>query len=86
MLQYITAAGVGTIGIIDDDVVAQSNLQRQILYTIDDIGFSKAETAAKRLSKLNPFVSFNIYKKKLTRENAISLFKKYDIIRSNLLV
>ena len=52
VLQYLTAAGVGTIGIIDDDLVTQSNLQRQILYTIDDIGYSKAETAAKRLSKL----------------------------------
>ncbi len=68
VLQYLTAAGVGTIGIIDDDVVSQSNLQRQILYTIDDIGFSKAETAAKRLSKLNPFVEFNIYKEKLTKK------------------
>ncbi len=80
VLQYITAAGVGTIGIIDDDVVDQSNLQRQVLYTIDDIGFSKAETAAKRLSRLNPFVNFTVYKEKLTRENAISLFTKYDVI------
>ncbi|MBU3011748.1 HesA/MoeB/ThiF family protein [Polaribacter vadi] len=80
VLQYLTAAGVGTIGIIDDDVVDQSNLQRQILYTIDDIGFSKAVTASKRLSKLNPFVTFDVYQEKLTRENAISLFEKYDII------
>ena len=80
VLQYLTAAGVGNIGIIDDDVVDQSNLQRQILYTIDDIGVSKAATAAKRLSKLNPFVDFSIYKEKLTRENAISLFNKYDVI------
>ncbi|PKH52728.1 dinucleotide-utilizing protein [Tenacibaculum sp. Bg11-29] len=80
VLQYLTAVGVGNIGIIDDDVVDQSNLQRQILYRIDDIGFSKAETAAKRLSKLNPFVNFSVYKEKLTRENAISLFNKYDVI------
>ncbi|CAM1352710.1 molybdopterin-synthase adenylyltransferase MoeB [Tenacibaculum insulae] len=80
VLQYLTAAGVGNIGIIDDDVVDQSNLQRQILYTIDDIGFSKAETAAKRLSKLNPFVNFSVYKEKLTSENAILLFEKYDVI------
>ncbi|WP_422090577.1 molybdopterin-synthase adenylyltransferase MoeB [Tenacibaculum ovolyticum] len=80
VLQYLTAAGVGDIGIIDDDVVDQSNLQRQILYTIDDIGVSKAATAAKRLSKLNPFVDFSIYKEKLTKENAISLFNKYDVI------
>ena len=80
VLQYLTAAGVGTIGIIDDDVVDQSNLQRQILYTIDDIGFSKALTASKRLRKLNPFVKFEVYQKKLTRENAITLFEQYDII------
>ncbi|CAM1335012.1 molybdopterin-synthase adenylyltransferase MoeB [Tenacibaculum aestuariivivum] len=80
VLQYLTAAGVGIIGIIDDDEVDQSNLQRQILYTIDDIGVSKAETAAKRLSKLNPFVKFNVYKEQLTRLNAISLFEEYDVI------
>lgn len=80
VLQYLTAAGVGTIGIIDDDVVDQSNLQRQILYTIDDIGISKAKSAANRLSKLNPFVKFNVYQEKLTSENAIALFEQYDII------
>lgn len=80
VLQYLTAAGVGTIGIIDDDVVDQSNLQRQVLYTIDDIGKLKAESAANRLSKLNPFVQFHVYKEKLTNVNAISLFKKYDVI------
>ncbi|MCG1036750.1 HesA/MoeB/ThiF family protein [Polaribacter sargassicola] len=80
VLQYLTAAGVGTIGIIDDDVVDQSNLQRQVLYTIDDIGKSKAKTAANRLGKLNPFIKFDVYQEKLTRENAISLFEKYDIV------
>ncbi|WP_405605079.1 molybdopterin-synthase adenylyltransferase MoeB [Polaribacter sp. Asnod1-A03] len=80
VLQYLTAAGVGTIGIIDDDVVDQSNLQRQILYTTDDIGFSKALRASKRLSKLNPFVKFNVYQEKLTNNNAIYLFNKYDIV------
>lgn len=80
VLQYLTAAGVGTIGIIDYDVIDQSNLQRQILYTINDVGLYKAKTAAKRLSKLNPFVNFNIYNTKLTQENAIALFNNYDII------
>ena len=80
ILQYLTAAGIGTIGVIDDDVVDQSNLQRQILYTIDDVGMSKAETAVKRLSRLNPFVHFNVYVEKLTKDNAVDLFKKYDII------
>ena len=54
ILQYLAAAGVGTIGIIDDDTVDQSNLQRQILYTHDDIGKPKASVAAIKLSKLNP--------------------------------
>lgn len=80
VLQYLSAAGVGNIGIIDDDVVDQSNLQRQILYTIDDIGLSKAKVAAKRLSSLNPYIKFDVYQEKLTRENAIRLFKKYDIV------
>ncbi len=80
VLQYLTAAGVGTIGVIDDDVVDQSNLQRQILYTIDDIGLSKSKTAAERLSRLNPFVKFDVYNEKLTKENAVSLFINYNII------
>lgn len=80
VLQYLTAAGVGTIGIIDDDVVSQSNLQRQILYTIDDIGISKAETAAKRMARLNPFIHFKVCNEKLTRINALALFQRYDII------
>nr|WP_205860266.1 molybdopterin-synthase adenylyltransferase MoeB [Polaribacter sp. 20A6] len=80
VLQYLTAAGVGTIGVIDDDVVDQSNLQRQILYTMDDIGLSKSKTAAERLTRLNPFVNFDVYNEKLTQENALSLFNNYDII------
>ncbi|MEP3838210.1 MAG: molybdopterin-synthase adenylyltransferase MoeB [Algibacter sp.] len=80
ILQYLTAAGVGTLGIIDDDVVDQTNLQRQVLYTVDDVGKAKVEIAAKRLSKLNPFVQFQVFKDKLTIKNALSLFKAFDII------
>ena len=80
VLQYLTAAGVGHIGIIDDDVVAQSNLQRQILYTINDIGQSKAKVASLRLSQLNPFVHFEVYQEKLTPKNAIGLFRYYDVV------
>ena len=61
VLQYLTAAGIGHIGIVDDDVVDQTNLQRQILYTIDDIGKPKAITASKRLEKLNPYIFFKVY-------------------------
>lgn len=80
ILQYLTAAGVGTIGIIDDDIVDQSNLQRQILYTHDDIGKPKASVATTRLSKLNPYIHFDVYVEKLSRKRAIEIFKKYDII------
>lgn len=80
VLQYLTAAGVGYIGIVDDDTIDQSNLQRQILYTHNDIGKNKAETAAKHLQLLNPFIEFNTYKTRLKKENALDLFKKYDLI------
>lgn len=80
VLQYLTAAGVGTIGIVDNDTIDESNLQRQILYTVDDIGLPKAEIAAQRLSQLNPFVNFEVHVTALTRENAIGLFQDYDII------
>lgn len=80
VLQYLTAAGVGTIGIIDFDTVDETNLQRQILFTTADIGLSKAISAGKRLEQLNPFVNFNIYPEKLTTKNALDLFNQYDII------
>jgi len=80
VLQYLTAAGVGTIGVIDGDRVDQSNLQRQILYTTDDIGEFKAESAIERLSKLNPFVKFEAFNIFLSRENAVELFQQFDII------
>ncbi len=80
VLKYLTAAGVGRIGIVDDDVVTQSNLQRQILYTQKDIGENKAETAREHLQLLNPFIQFDVYKTRLTKQNALSLFEPYDII------
>lgn len=80
ILQYLAAAGVGTIGIIDNDTVDQSNLQRQILFTIDDIGKPKATAAADRLKRLNPFIKFNTYISFLSSENALEIFPDYDII------
>lgn len=80
ILQYLTAGGIGTIGIIDNDTVDQSNLQRQVLFTIDNIGKSKAICAAERLSKLNPYIQFNTYNEFLSSENALELFEQYDII------
>ena len=80
VLQYLTAAGIGTIGIIDNDRVSVSNLQRQILYTHNDVGQLKVEAAVKKLAQLNPHINFNIYPAQLTSDNAIELFNQYDII------
>ncbi len=80
VLQYLTAAGVGTIGIIDFDKVDETNLQRQILFTINDIGKNKAITAKERLEQLNPLVKFNVYAEKLTSKNALQIFKNYDVV------
>ncbi len=80
ILQYLTAAGVGNIGIIDHDIVDQSNLQRQILYSIQDIGSPKVVAAANRLQGINPFVRFEVFHQKLTKDIALELFNNYDII------
>ncbi len=80
ILQYLTAAGVGTIGIVDGDMIDQTNLQRQILYTVSDIGKPKARVAAERLTQLNPHISLVVYEDFLNVENAIALFEQYDII------
>ena len=80
ILQYLTAAGVGTIGIIDFDEVDETNLQRQILFTVNDIGKNKAIAAEQGLKQLNPNVNFNVYTDKLTTQNALSLFTDYDIV------
>ena len=61
ILQYLIAAGVGTIGIVDGDKVDVTNLQRQVLYSIDDIGKSKGRSAANKLKQLNPYVKFELY-------------------------
>ena len=80
VLQYLTAAGVGTIGIIDFDKVDETNLQRQILFAIIDIGKNKAIAAKERLEQLNPFVQFEVFAEKLTAKNALSIFKNYDVV------
>jgi molybdopterin/thiamine biosynthesis adenylyltransferase/rhodanese-related sulfurtransferase len=78
--QYLTAAGVGRIGLIDDDVVAASNLQRQILYGTEDVGRPKVDVAEKRLSGLNPDVRFDAHRLRLDSSNALELFAEYDVI------
>lgn len=80
VLQYIAAAGVGNIGIVDGDVVSLSNLQRQILYTEADIDKPKAETAADKIRLMNPHVNVTPYNTELHVENALELITRYDIV------
>ena len=80
VLLYLSAAGVGKIGIMDADVVDMTNLQRQVLYKVEDIGNHKASTAAIRLSKLNDMLDYEVIKQNLKPENAESFIKNYDII------
>lgn len=79
-LLYLAAAGAGTIGIADFDVADISNLQRQTLYGIDDIGKSKAESAAKKLKAFNPEIEIRIYDVKLDNQNALKIISEYDVI------
>jgi len=77
---YLAAAGVGTLGIIDDDVVDDSNLQRQILHTIERIGVSKVESARQTIVGLNPDVTVIGHETRLSKENVLDIFSGYDII------
>ncbi|HXQ92128.1 MAG TPA: molybdopterin-synthase adenylyltransferase MoeB [Nitrososphaerales archaeon] len=77
---YLAAAGVGTIGLIDFDVIDETNLHRQILYTEKDVGKSKVQTAKERLQLANPNTIIKIYEEPLNSENALEIFKGYDVI------
>src|SRR6476661_334223 len=79
-LLYLAAAGVGTIGIIDFDVVDDSNLQRQVLFGVDEIGKPKVEAAKKRLQALNPHITITIYNQQLTSKNALDIIRDYDVV------
>jgi molybdopterin/thiamine biosynthesis adenylyltransferase/rhodanese-related sulfurtransferase len=80
LLQYLTAAGVGTIGIVDNDTVDVTNLHRQILYSPADVGKNKALVAAEKLSVMNPFVKLTAIPLRLEESNATDLFTGYDVI------
>jgi len=77
---YLAAAGVGVIGLVDDDRVELSNLQRQVLYSEADIGFSKVDVAARRLRSLNSDISVVEHRTRITPENALALLANYDVI------
>lgn len=80
LLLYLAAAGVGHLGIVDFDVVDDSNLQRQVLFTVDDVGASKAETAKKRLLALNPYIKITVHNTAFTKDNALEIIKDYDVV------
>ena len=77
---YLAAAGIGRLGIVDFDVVDYSNLQRQLLHTTADVGRSKLESARNKVNALNPYVQVDGYEEALTSDNAMRLFKGYDVI------
>jgi adenylyltransferase/sulfurtransferase len=77
---YLAAAGVGTIGLVDFDVVDYTNLQRQVLYTTDDVGRPKLEVAKERLLAMNPHITVRTYETRLTRENALQILADYDVV------
>jgi molybdopterin/thiamine biosynthesis adenylyltransferase len=80
LLQYLAAAGIGQIGIIDDDTVALSNLQRQVLHGTKDVGRAKVDSAAAAIARLNPHVETVPLPMRLTKENARALVAGYDVI------
>jgi len=77
---YLAAAGVGTIGLADDDVLELANLHRQVIHVTEDVGKLKVETAARRVRELNPDVQVKTFSQRVTAENASELAAEYDIV------
>ncbi|MCB5174037.1 MULTISPECIES: HesA/MoeB/ThiF family protein [Microvirga] len=80
LIQYLAAAGIGTIGIVDDDEVSLSNLQRQVIHGMADLGRPKAESAAEAVRRINPHVAVEVHASRLTETNARSLVGSYDVV------
>jgi len=80
VLLYLAAAGVGTLGVVDDDVVSLSNLQRQVIHATPDIGKPKVDSAAAMVDRLNPHVAVEPHSVRLTAHNALELIGRYDIV------
>jgi sulfur-carrier protein adenylyltransferase/sulfurtransferase len=77
---YLAAAGVGTLGLVDDDVVDASNLQRQIIHTTDRVGVPKGESAKQAIAALNPDVKVNVHQVRVNRDNVLELMEQYDVV------
>jgi adenylyltransferase/sulfurtransferase len=80
VLLYLAAAGVGTLGVIDDDVVSLSNLQRQVIHGTPDVGMPKVESAASAIRRLNPHVDVRMHGERLTAANALALLADYNLV------
>ena len=80
LLLYLAAAGVGTLGVVDDDSVSRSNLQRQVLFETGDVGHSKVGVTAERLRRLNPHVAVEAHATRLTADTAPELLARYDLV------
>ncbi len=80
VLLYLAAAGVGTLGIVDDDTVSLSNLQRQVIHATPDVGRPKVDSAAEEIQRLNPHVAVERHATRLTAANALDLISRYDIV------
>src|SRR5262245_58763995 len=80
VLEYLAAAGVGTLGIVDDDTVSLSNLQRQVIHGSDVIGMAKTDSAAAAIMRINPNVAVESHRLRLTNENAPALVARYDVV------
>ena len=80
VLMYLAAAGVGTLGVIDDDVVSLSNLQRQIIHATPDVGAPKVTSAATAIARLNPYVAVETHAARLAGANALDLVSRYDLV------
>src|SRR3979490_1355196 len=80
VLLYLAAAGVGTLGIVDDDTVSLSNLQRQVIHATPDVGRPKVESAVAALGRLNPLVGVEPHAARLTAANALDVVSRYDLV------
>jgi len=80
LLLYLAAAGIGTIGVVDDDLVDLSNLQRQVVHTTDRIGVAKVESARRTLTAINPEIQVVTYNERISAANAIGIISRYDVV------
>ncbi len=80
VLLYLAAAGIGTLGVVDDDVVSLSNLQRQVIFSTDNIGRPKVDGAGETIARLNPHVAVESHRVRLTAANALDLVSRYDVV------